>query len=150
MKAGYAAATICYLITLLLPACSANNPPYETAIIPENRGLLVPEDGDGNITLYISTECLFPVPTPIEVYLDGSPIIRGQFCPGSLHPFYVKYRFDWPKGHHQLKATSTLTNSTVYSELDVSDNLWIVITHGYQPDPEQVTIRLYDRPVQWF
>ena len=97
------------------------------------RGVLVPEDPCGNVTLDISNQDRSVDPLDISVFLDGTPIIRAKIAIGQIHPSYERYRFKWTPGPHEIRVESTRVRAKLVEKVEVQDKRFLAVLYGYPP-----------------
>src|SRR5262249_43595413 len=114
------------------------------------HGTLVPEDRDGNITLYISNQDRTVDPLDVRVSLDGVPIIRATVAIGELHPSYEEYHFKWTPGVHELRVESPQVPSKLISPVDVATSRWVSVLYGYPPQANSFALVVNDEAPEWF
>jgi len=130
------------ILVLLLGACSRGG-------LVTDRGVLVPEKPDGNVTLYISNQDRSTDPLDVRVLLDGAPIIRASIAIGQIHPSYEAYHFNWQPGVHELRIESTRVSAKLVSKVEVKAKHWVSVLYGYPPNAGDFILQVYDEEPAW-
>jgi len=114
-----------------------------------DKRLLVPEVANGNIVFYITTQSQKVDPLNLTVILDGSPIVRGNFEVGNLHPSYTKYHLEWPVGRHQVTVKSSNAGTSLTSEVHVVGKHWVVLYFDYPPREGEFSLTRFDEEIHF-
>jgi hypothetical protein len=130
------------LAAVLLAACSPAYPPKPPA------PTLIPQDPNGNFTLYITNESTATVPVDIAISFDGVRAIQDQFgIPGERRTprSYVTYTFQLSPGKHRLTATAANGRTSVSQEFDITGKHWAALTYGASPKSLRLIVK--DSPI---
>src|SRR5436190_15070598 len=98
-----------------------------------DRGVLVPEVADGNVTLDISNQDRTVDPLDVRVFLDGTSIIRAKIAIGQIHPSYERYHLNWTPGNHEVKVESARVPAKLVSTVKITGKRFLVVLYGYPP-----------------
>ena len=131
-------------LTLLLVLAACSRP-----VVVTDRGVLVPEDPGGNVTIYISNQDRGVDPLDVRVFLDGAPIIRDRIGMGAVHPSYEEYHFNWAPGVHEIRVDSSRVPAELKSTVEVNAERWFSVLYGYPPTVGEFTLQVHDEKPAW-
>lgn len=132
--------TVLVLASLALAACSVE--------VTEPRQLPQRVEG-GNFTLYVSNQSFAIDPVDIDVYLDDTLVVVGDFEVGSQHSWY-EFDFALTPGAHTLRAVTRAGKAELEETFEIEAKRYGVLDFWYYPDgettPRQFSFDLYDQP----
>ena len=117
---------------------------------------VLPQDPDGNLTLYVSNQSLAITPVDITIYIDGKIAVTGDFDvkgKRTAQHNWIKHVFALPAGMHRLRAVSEKGQATLEKEFEIKENHWAVVDYWYYPEshdnptPKHFTFKIQDRPI---
>lgn len=119
---------------------------------------IVPQNKDGNLTLYVSNQSFAITPVDITIFIDGRKAVTGNFdVKGELiaQHNWIKYVFSLPPGKHKLKAVSKKGEAVLEKEFNIKGKHWAVVDYWYypkshyDPTPRKFSFRIQDKPMQF-
>jgi len=135
------------LLTLLPAGCSktTDTKPAED---------LLPQDPNGNLTLYVSNQSFAISPVDITIHIDGKKAVEGAFDVGDQHN-WTGYTFRLSKGEHELVGVSERGGARITEQFQIEDEHWAVldywyypkVTGGAGPTRRQFSFNIQDKPI---
>ena len=133
------------LVMLLPAACSKS-----TRAKPAED--LLPQDLNGNFTLYVSNQSFAISPVDITIHIDGKKAVEGDFDVGNQHN-WVSHTFRLGKGTHELVAVSEKGAARINDQFQIEDRHWAVVDYRYYPKvtggagptPKQFSFNIQDK-----
>lgn len=116
------------LLVLALPGYAK-----ETKLEARSEAWL-PQDKDGNFTLYVSNQSIAMPLVDITVRIDGKLAVRDEFhVKGKriLQHNWIKHVFVLKPGKHTLFATTKKGKAVLERKFEVKDKHWAVIDYSY-------------------
>lgn len=135
--------TILALACLALAACFAE--PAE----PAGPRQIPQRVEGGNFTIYVSNQSFAIDPVDIDVYVDDTLVVVGDFEVGSQHSWY-DFEFALTPGTHTLRAVTRAGKAELEETFEIAGKRYGVLDFWYYPDgettPRQFSFDLYDQP----
>jgi len=132
------------LIILLGYQCACTQPESKSNRIvnkritrADTRRLELPQDPNGNFTLYVSNQS-FALPwVDIDVYIDGKLAIVGDFPLGDVFPqhCWIPHRFTLAPGKHIIRAVGANGKARVQKEFEIQGKHWAVLDFCLSDEP---------------
>ena len=117
----------------------------------------LPQNKDGNFTLYLSNQSPEVSPVDFIVFIDGKQAASVDMDVGSgfLHQHtWRKFVYELPAGEHEIKVVSVKGDIVKKKVFQVEDELWCSVSYFYDPTrksrpiPRTLNIRFRDGPLE--
>jgi hypothetical protein len=132
-------AAVILSVVLFATACPPLDEPgfpdaLEATCPTSDRGAVVGEVSDGNITLYLSNQSFDRSPVDFQVELDNMPLIDVALAVCNQHEF-VAYHFELPQGDHWVRVTSDHGLAVGQTRVTVGDlPVWGFVSYWFDTD----------------
>jgi hypothetical protein len=116
----------------------------------------LPQNENGNLTLYVSNQSLALTPVDITIHIDGRKAIAGDFdVTGERFPQHnwIKHVFALSPGKHTLTVVSEKGEAALERGFEIEDKHWAVVDYWYYPEshhnptPKHFTFTIQDSPI---
>ena len=119
---------------------------------------IIPQDKDGNLTLYVSNQSFAITPVDITILIDGRKAVIGNFdVKGKriAQHNWIKHVFTLSPGKHKLKVLSKKGEAILEKEFSIKGKHWAVVDYWYypkshySPTPRKFRFNIQDKPIQF-
>jgi hypothetical protein len=99
--------------------------------------------------LYVSNQSFENDLVQIDVFMNGTRVVTGDFPVGSQHNWY-EFDIEVPVGTLSVRAIGIDGNADLGQQIEVPAERWVVIDYWFYPDEaegEHFTLAVHDQPV---
>lgn len=102
----------------------------------DGDGRMLPQDPNGNFTLYVSNQSFDENPVDITIHIDGKKAVERDFDvkgKRTAQHNWIKHRFSLSPGKHRITAKSKKGKASLEKEFEIEDKHWAVIDYWWYP-----------------
>jgi serpin B len=111
----------------------------------------LPQDKNGNFTLYVSNQSFAVDPVDIKVYIDGKVATDQNFDVGTgkrRQHNWQTFQFQLADGAHRLRVESKKGQASLEEQFEVKGKRWAILNYWSSPDtPKKFSFTVSDNPI---